>query len=115
MNAFLAILGESIRLLRARKLFWVSLAISALVALLYLSTGFTDRGVSFLFGAKEFEAPMFAKGTPGSELFYTETFTTYIVGAWLTWMSLILALISCAPIFPEFMLEGAAGVTLSKP
>lgn len=115
MNEFLAILGESLRLLRARSLFWVTLCISAVVALIYLSIGFDEQGVSLLFGATHIKSELLVKGSQGAELLYTLIFSKYLVGIWLTFATLILGLISCGPIFPEFMLEGSAGVTLSKP
>jgi hypothetical protein len=115
MRAFLTILGDSILLLRARVLFWISLGISVLVALLYLSIGFDDKGITFLFGAFHFEESFVAKGTKGAELVYLTLFRSVIIAYWLSWAAIIVALISCAPIFPEFMQEGSAGVTLSKP
>jgi ABC-type transport system involved in multi-copper enzyme maturation permease subunit len=115
MRAFVTILVDSIRLLRARALFWVSLGISAFVALLYLSIGFDEDGMSLLFGAFDLEIPLLAKGSAGAELLYLGIFRNFIVSWWLTWIAIVIALVSCAPIFPEFMLEGSAGVALSKP
>jgi len=115
MRAFVTILIDSIRLLRARALFWVSLGISAFVALLYLSIGFDEKGMSLLFGAFDLEIPLLAKGSAGAELLYLGIFRNFIVSWWLTWIAIVIALVSCAPIFPEFMLEGSAGVALSKP
>lgn len=115
MRAFVTILVDSIRLLRARALFWVSLAISAFVALIYLSIGFDEKGMTLLFGAFPIEIPFLAKGSAGAELLYLGIFRNFIVSWWLTWIAIVIALVSCAPIFPEFMLEGSAGVALSKP
>jgi len=115
MRAFATILVDSIRLLRARALFWVSLGISAFVALLYLSIGFDEKGMTLLFGAFDLEIPLLAKGSAGAELLYLGIFRNFIVSWWLTWIAIVIALVSCAPIFPEFMLEGSAGVALSKP
>lgn len=115
MRAFLTVLGDSVRLLRARALFWITLGISLLAAVLYLSIGFDEKGMSLLFGAFHFEEPMLAKGTEGAELMYLVIFKQLIVGAWLSWIAIVIALISCAPIFPEFLTEGSAGVSLSKP
>lgn len=115
MRAFVTILVDSVRLLRARALFWVSLGISAFVALLYLSIGFDENGMSLLFGAFDLEIPLLAKGSAGAELLYLGIFRNFIVSWWLTWIAIVIALVSCAPIFPEFMLEGSAGVALSKP
>ena len=60
MNSFLAILGESIRLLRARKLFWISFCLSAFMALIYLSIGFNEKGITLVFGAFSIELGDFA-------------------------------------------------------
>ncbi|MEP4079356.1 hypothetical protein [Haloferula sp.] len=115
MNQFLTILNDSFRLLRARILFWVSLGISAFAALLYLSIGFDEEGVTLVFGLFSFEMPFATKGSKGAEILYYGIFTNVIVGFWLTWIATIVALISCAPVFPEFMEEGSSGVALSKP
>lgn len=115
MRAFLTVMGDSIRLLRARALFWISLAISLLAALVYLSIGFDEKGVSVLFGLFDFENSFLTKGSKGAELFYLGLFNKAIIGIWLSWVAIIIALISCAPIFPELLTEGAAGVSLSKP
>lgn len=115
MRAFLTVIGDSILLLRARALFWISLGISLLVALIYLSVGFDESGVSILFGAFHFEEEYLAKGTEGAEVLYLGIFSNVIVGMWLSWAAVVIGLIACAPIFPEFMAEGSAGVALSKP
>lgn len=115
MRVFLTVLNDSVRLLRARALFWISLGISLFAALLYLSIGFDEKGITFVFGAFHFEEAFVAKGTEGAELVYLTIFRNVIVAFWLSWIAIIIALISCAPIFPEFMGEGSAGVALSKP
>jgi ABC-type transport system involved in multi-copper enzyme maturation permease subunit len=115
MRIFLTIIIDSIRLLRARALFWISLGISVLVALLYLSIGFDEQGMTLLFGAFNLDIPFLTKGSEGAELVYLGIFRNFIVAWWLTWIAIVIALVSCAPIFPEFMNEGSAGVALSKP
>jgi hypothetical protein len=45
-----ALLLDSLRMLRSRKLFWISLGISALVVAAYASIGFGENGLSLLFG-----------------------------------------------------------------
>jgi ABC-type transport system involved in multi-copper enzyme maturation permease subunit len=115
MRAALAILWDSFRLLQARRLFWVALAISLLVALVYASIGFTDRGMSVLFGWKSFDNPVVQAGRPEAAAFYTMLFTDVIVRFWLAWFAVVLALLSTANIFPEFLAEGSIGVSLSKP
>ena len=115
MRQEMAILMDSFRLLQARKLFWIVLSISGMVALTYASIGFTDTGMSVGFGWKEIDNPIIRKGTPESEAFYLLLFTDVIVRFWLAWIAVILALVSCASIFPEFLKAGSIEVFLSKP
>lgn len=115
MRQFAAVFIDALRLLRARALFWITLGISALAAILYLSIGFDENGVTFLFGASGFESEYLREGSPLAEMFYLGMFSMIIVNLWLSWIAVILALITCAPVFPEFMSEGSAGVALSKP
>ncbi|MFD0892540.1 hypothetical protein KBB96_14030 [Luteolibacter ambystomatis] len=111
----MTLLVDSLRLLRARVLFWITLAISALAAVLYLSIGFNPEGFSMLFGAVNVKNEMIRSGSEYAELFYLGIFSKFVVGLWLSWVAVGLALISCAPIFPDFMSEGSIGIPLSKP
>lgn len=115
MRVFWTLLIDSLRLLRARALFWITLVISALAAVMYLSIGFTPTGVSMMFGMAKFDNPVLHAGTPAAELFYLGLFSKFIVGVWLSWVAIGLAIISCAPVFPDFMAEGSIGIPLSKP
>lgn len=115
MRVFWTLLVDSLRLLRARALFWITLVISALAAVIYLSIGFTPTGISMMFGMAEMESPVLRAGNPAAELFYLGLFSKFIVGLWLSWVAIGLAIISCAPIFPDFMAEGSIGIPLSKP
>ena len=115
MSVFWVLMVDSLRLLRARALFWITLAISGLAALMYVSIGFTPTGMSLGFGAAEIKSEVLRAGAPAVELFYLGMFNKLIVGIWLSWVAIGLALISCAPVFPDFMAEGSIGIPLSKP
>jgi hypothetical protein len=115
VRVFWTLLVDSLRLLRARALFWITLTISALAAVIYLSVGFTPTGFSMMFGMAEIESSVLRAGTPAAELFYLGLFSKFIVGVWLSWVAIGLAIISCAPVFPDFMAEGSIGIPLSKP
>lgn len=115
MRQAYAILLDSLRMLRASSLFWISIGISMLVALLYASIGFHDKGVSFLFGLWKYDAPLLRKGTPEAEQLYVLLFTDVIVRYWLGWFSLALALVSTCSIFPQFLQRGSIDLVLSKP
>lgn len=109
------ILLDSLRMLRASKLFWVSIWISTFVALVYASIGFTNTGMSVGFGLFDFDIPIMRKGTRESETFYLLLFTDVIVRFWLGWFSMVLALISTCSIFPQFLQVGSIELALSKP
>ena len=115
MRAVMTLLLDSVRVMRARVLFWVVLGISALVGLIYLSIGFHDSGFSMLFGLLQFDHPVIRAGTDEAELLYLGLFQKVIVILWLFGAAVFLAIIATASIFPDLMAEGAIEVTLSKP
>jgi len=107
MKPYYTILLDSLRMLKSTAIFWVTLGISLLVALIYLSIGFDDEGMSLFFGLAPIENEFFKKGTPQSETLYVAIFTKLIAEYWLSWIAVLLALISCASIFPEALKEGS--------
>jgi ABC-type transport system involved in multi-copper enzyme maturation permease subunit len=111
----LTILLDSLRMLRASKMFWISLWISTLVALGYASIGFTESGISLGFGLIDFKLPIIRRGTEEAAQFYRLLFTDVIVRFWLGWLALVLALISTCSIFPQFLQAGSIDLVLSKP
>jgi ABC-type transport system involved in multi-copper enzyme maturation permease subunit len=115
MRAVATLLLDSVRVMRARVLFWVVLGISALVGLVYLSVGFNDSGFSMLFGLLEFDHPTIRAGTDEAELVYLGLFQKFIVIFWLFGAAVFLAIIATASIYPDLMAEGSIEVTLSKP
>jgi ABC-type transport system involved in multi-copper enzyme maturation permease subunit len=115
MRAAMTILWDSFRLLQAKKLFWIALGISMLVALFYASIGFDEQGMTMFFGWKQFENPLLRQGQPEAAAFYVLLFTDVILKFWLAWIAVALALLSTASIFPDFIAEGSIGISLSKP
>lgn len=115
MRQIYTILLDSVRMLLAHKLFWVSLLISTLIGLVYLSIGLDEKGYSIGFGLYKTESPFFNNATPEGEWFYLELFRNYITRFWIGSGSILLALISTVSVFPEFTREGAIEVSLSKP
>ncbi|MFT6181890.1 MAG: ABC-type transport system involved in multi-copper enzyme maturation permease subunit [Paracoccaceae bacterium] len=114
MKPYYTILLDSFRMLKSTAIFWVTLGISLLVALIYLSIGFDEKGMSLFFGLAPIENDLFRKGTPQSETLYVAIFTKLIADYWLSWIAVLMALISCASIFPEALQEGSAGMVLTK-
>ena len=109
------LLLDSVRLLRSQKLFWVVLSLSGLVALLYASLGFDKNGVTLFFGLLSFDHEMLRADSNGARNLYLLIFTNIIVPWWLGVIAIVLALISCASIFPEFVRKGSVDLVLSKP
>jgi ABC-type transport system involved in multi-copper enzyme maturation permease subunit len=109
----LALLLDAYRELNSKKLFWVTLAISLLVVIGFGAVGINDKGLTLL--GWEFDtAPFTARLFPPAK-FYLFLFATYAVPIWLTWMASILALISTASIFPDFLAGGAIELSLARP
>lgn len=115
MIATLAILRGSLRELRARKLFWVALIISALIVLGYGSIGFTEDGYFIGYGLWSFDSELMNSGSPLAPVLMEGIFSYFIVGLWLSWGAVILALLSTASTFPDLMEEGTVDLLLSKP
>jgi ABC-type transport system involved in multi-copper enzyme maturation permease subunit len=115
MRQILAILWDSYRLLTAKKMFWIVLFISVLIAMSYASVGFTPEGVSVLFGAYEMENEFLTSDSLLAEYFYMMIFTDYLVPWWLGMFALVLALISVCSVFPDFLKGGSIDVAVSKP
>lgn len=110
-----ALLVDSYRLLLSRKLFWITLVISVVAVLLYASIGFDENGFFLFFGAVHFPSGVFRAGSEWAKTMYLGIFSYVIVGFWLTWAATILALMSTAPIFNDFMAGGSIDLVLSKP
>jgi ABC-type transport system involved in multi-copper enzyme maturation permease subunit len=108
-----AILVDTWRLLCARRLFWITLVLTALIGVMYASVGFHENGFSVLFRIS-FNNVGLRRGTPEAEAFYLRMFYM-IVYWWTTFFGVILALVSGASIFPEFMASGSIDSVLSKP
>lgn len=114
MKPFLTLLLDSYRGLKSETIFWVTVCLSLLVAIIFLSIGFDEEGISFFFGAGGVDNELMTKGSPLAYVTYVMIFTKFVAGGWLTFVAIILALISCASIFPDAMKEGSAGMLMTK-
>ncbi len=115
MRQVFTILWDSYRLLAAKKLFWIVLFLTVLIAMMYASIGFTPQGISMLFGAYEINNDIIVEGSMFADYFYMMIFTNYLVPWWLGLFALVLALISVCPVFPDFLKTGSIDVAISKP
>ncbi len=115
MRAVAAILLDAYRELSSRKIFWITLLLSLCLVIGYACIGFTETGMSFLFGLYSIESEYFNIDSPLSGVLYRGLFVSFIVSIWLAWAATILALISTASIFPDLVARGSIDMMLSKP
>lgn len=106
MTQTLALLIDAYREMNARKMFWISLIISALVVAAFAFLGVTDSGLKLF----TFDMPM-----PNARQVYVQLFSGLVIGIWVTFGAIILALISTASVFPDFIAAGSIDLYLSKP
>lgn len=107
-----ALFVDAYRELNARRLFWITLALSMLVVVGFAAIGVKDGRVTFLVWSLDLPLTG-AMSQPAT--FYKSLFVAFGIGFWLAWIATILALVSSASIFPEFLSSGAIELVLSKP
>ncbi len=112
-----AMLLDAYRELNARKLFWISLALSGFLVAALATLGISENGLTFLHWTipLEFIGTLYKEGFLAESTFYKFLFFTIGINLWLAWGSLILAIISTASLMPDFVSSGAIELTLSKP
>lgn len=102
-----ALIIDSFRHALDKKLFWVMLAISTVVALSFFTIRVTASGGLAIMGLPEFDVD----GRAMAGLILTKVVSDYYVG----WIGTILALIATAGVIPAFLEQGSVDVVLSKP
>ncbi len=113
MKQTLAIFLDAYRELNAKRLFWVTMILSGLVVAGFACLGNNERGMTFL--TWTIENPAFSTAVIGRADFYKFWFVNLGLSLWLAWAAMILALVSTAPLFPDFLANGAVELSLSKP
>ncbi|MEE2971740.1 MAG: ABC transporter permease [Planctomycetota bacterium] len=109
----LAIFQDAYRELNHRKLFWVTVAISGLVVFVFAAIGNDEEGLTVLHWSIPF--PLASSNFIPTADFYKFVFSSFGVGLWLSWVATVIALISTASIFPDFVDRGSIDLMLSKP
>ncbi len=110
-----AIIVDSFREARAKKLFWALLAISTLVAAAMACVGFDENGWSFFFGAVKKPDALFRSGTQAAESIIGAIVSSVLVGTYIGWVGVVICLIGTAGMFPSLLERGAVDVVVSKP
>ena len=110
-----ALFLDAYRELSARKLFWLVLILSGLVVAVFGAVGLNDKGIQF--GPRQWTVPSDVVNTNfiAPQLFYKFVFASIGVPIWLGWIASILAVVSTASIFPDFVAGGSIELLLSKP
>jgi hypothetical protein len=108
-----ALILDGYRDLNSRKLFWISLAISALVVGSLGALGMNPTGYSIFWWS--FPSTALNSRVLPPNLVYKYAIVMFAIPIWLAWGATILALVSTASIIPDFVTGGAIELTLSKP
>jgi ABC-type transport system involved in multi-copper enzyme maturation permease subunit len=108
-----ALVVDAYRELNARKMFWISMAITTLVIAVFAVFGYTSKGIEILWF--EIEIPALAQNFLNREFFYKSLFQGLGLDIWLGWASTILAIVSTASLIPDFVSSGSIEGMLSKP
>ncbi|MFT3789287.1 MAG: ABC transporter permease subunit [Tepidisphaeraceae bacterium] len=108
-----AIFVDAYRELNAKRLFWVTMILSCLVVGAFGAVGFDDTGFS-IFG-KQFKHPFLNTVFLPIAQLYKNLFIELGVNWWLGFFALILALVSTAPMIPDFLGNGAVDLYLARP
>jgi ABC-type transport system involved in multi-copper enzyme maturation permease subunit len=113
MTQTLALLLDAYRELNSKKLFWITLMLSAAVVAAFAGIGVNEHGMTVFWW--EIPIPGINNRILPPETFYKFAFVNFGIKYWLSWAAAILALVSTAPIFPDFLAGGAIELVLSKP
>jgi ABC-type transport system involved in multi-copper enzyme maturation permease subunit len=113
MTQTLAIFYEAYRSLNAKKMFWVVLAISVIVAAVFFFASVNEDGYTVL--TWQINSPWTNTNVMSTATFYKQNFINWGIGFWLTWLASILALISTAGLFPDLLNSGSLNLLVSKP
>ena len=110
-----ALMLDSFRESRDRKMFAALLIISTIVALSLGCIGFDEKGWSFFFGLYTLEHPIYRLGAPEIGEFYGSLVSLILIDKYIGWVAVGLSLVATAGIFPSFMQSGTIDVVLAKP
>jgi len=108
-----AIFYDAYRSLNAKKMFWIVLWLSALVAGAFACVGINEGGLKIL--VWQFDTQPLTTEEVAPAVFYKWLFVQFGIGIWLAWLASILALISTAGIFPDLINSGSIHLLISKP
>jgi ABC-type transport system involved in multi-copper enzyme maturation permease subunit len=109
-----ALMVDSFRESRDRKIFWVMLAVSVFAAGAMLCVGFEPGKITFLW-MWEYQTKHFTTANGIQESLITGIVVDGIMGTILGQVGIILVIVATAGFFPAWMERGAIDVVVSKP
>jgi len=112
---FWALIVDSLRQSRDRKIFWVLIGLTLFVVLVMASIGFYENRITFLFGLFDTQTDAYS---PLSAIGKTRIASLVVYGLmslFLGWIGVLLMIVATAGVFPTLMESGAIDVVLAKP
>ena len=113
MMQIFAIFYDAYRRLNARKMFWFVLVLSVLVVAVFGAVQINENGIKVVIW--QIDNNMLNTQFFPIAYFYKFLFLNIGVKYWLSWLAIMLALISTAGIFPDLIAEGSIDLLVSKP
>jgi ABC-type transport system involved in multi-copper enzyme maturation permease subunit len=102
-----AIFYDAYRDLSARRLFWITMLLSAIAIVAFGMLGVSNGKLNLL--TIHLDAGFDPAGI------YLYIFSYVVIGFWLTWIAVALALVSTAGIFPDLLASGTIDLYLARP
>ena len=115
MTQTLALLMDTYRELNAKKLFWITLILSAVVAGAFFFIGIDENGLKIFMWELDGDLWGLSTETIDKGNFYKLLFSGIAIRYWLGIAAAALAIISTASFFPDMMKPGAIDLLLTKP
>lgn len=112
---FWAMLKDAFRESLERRIFWVLILLTALVALTMLSVGFEADRVTFMFGSFPVKTPEYNPLLAMGQTRIISLVVYMLVSLAFGWVGVILMVVATASFFPRFLERGQIDVVLAKP
>jgi len=110
-----ALIVDSFRESRDRKIFWLLFGLTLLIALTMASFGFKADRVTFLFGLFDAKTTAYNPYAPEGAKAIASIIVYYIMSIFLGWIAVTLMVVATAGMLPSMMQGGTIDVVLSKP
>lgn len=110
-----ALVVDTFRETIEKKLFWINLLLSLLVALSLACISFNERGIDILFGWRTFEEQTFSTANPMFRSLIGQLISDLFVDCYIGWVGVILGLVCTAGIFPTMMERGSVDAIVARP